>query len=784
MQRRLPTVSNCVELTHELGQNFIEYAMAVNTDRSLPDAKTGLKPVHRRIIYDSFANGHTSAKVHVKCANVVGETMANYHPHGDSSIYGALVRLSQKWVMRYPLIDFHGNNGNIGGDPPAHYRYTECRLAKVSEDGLLEGIKKNVVDFMPNYSESMEEPSTLPSYFPNLLCNPNTGIGVAMACSWLPHNLREIESAIIDVVEGRTPSLPGPDFPTGGIVINKDDLPNILAAGRGTVRIRGQYKFEGNKIVFYEIPYGVTVEALMDEIGVAADEGKLEGVTNVRNESNRKGLRIVVDCAKDANIGRVLDALFRETNLQTSISYNQVALVNKEPKELGLKECIDIYLQHGIECIARETQFDKQKVEARLEIVSGLLKALEDIDNVIALIKKSDSAADAKRNLMEKYNFSEPQAKAIVDMKLGKLANLEKVELQNEFADLTKELEALNALLNSDELKQKELLNRLHAIVQKYGDDRRTELAQVAITPKEKEKVQIEPEDCVVIITGKHLIKRVPTKSFKTQKRNSAGVKNNGDITLFSEKTNTVDTLMIFSSKGKMYRISVNNIPEGTNVSAGVPLTTLVEFEPNEVPMAYTTLSRDTDKKFIFFATKNGIIKKVPLEEYDSLKRTGVVAIKFKDGDELASVTFINQEEMMLVTKKGMTIRFGTAEMPISSRIAQGVKGMNIGDDDYVIAALPIYNSADSLAIVSEDGLGKQVPLKEFTTQNRGGKGIACYKNNIAGAALVNTENNILVLGDKSSIVVSATDLPILGRVSLGNILLKNNAKIISISKI
>lgn len=777
-------MSDCVELTHELGQNFIEYAMAVNTDRSLPDSKTGLKPVHRRIIYDSFANGHTSNKVHVKCANIVGETMANYHPHGDSSIYGALIRLSQKWVMRYPLIDFHGNNGNIGGDPPAHYRYTECRLAKISEDGLLEGIKKNVVDFQPNYSESMEEPATLPSYFPNLLCNPNTGIGVAMACSWLPHNLKEVESAIIDVVEGRVPSIPGPDFPTGGLIINKDDMPSILAAGRGTVRLRGQYKFEGTKIVFYEIPYGVTVEALMDEIGAAADEGKLEGVTNVRNESNRKGLRIVIDCTKDAPMGKILDTLFRETNLQTSISYNQVALVNKEPKELGLKECIDIYLEHGMNCLQREAEFDKQKVESRLEIVTGLLKALEDIDNIIALIKKSDSSADAKKNLIEKYQFSEPQAKAIVEMKLGKLANLEKIELQDEFAELNNELQRLITFLESDSLKQEELLKRLHAIVLKYGDNRRTELAQVAITPKEKEKVQIEPEDCVVIITGKHFIKRIPLKSFKTQKRNTAGVKTNGDITLFSSKTNTIDTLMIFTSKGKMYRVSVNNIPEGTNVSAGVPLATLVELETNEVPMAYTTLSRDTDKKFIFFATKNGIVKKVPLEEYDNMKRTGVVAIKFKDGDELTSVTFINQEEMMLVTKNGMTIRFPTAEMPISSRIAQGVKGMNVAEGDYVIAALPILNSADNLAIVSEDGLGKQVPLKEFTTQNRGGKGIACYKNPIAGAQLVNEENNILVLGDKTSIVVSAKDLPLLGRVSLGNILLKNNTKIISVSKI
>lgn len=776
-------MSDYVELTHELGTNFIEYAMAVNTDRSLPDAKTGLKPVHRRIIYDSFINKHTSDKVHVKCANVVGETMADYHPHGDSSIYGALVRLSQPWVMRYPLIDFHGNQGTIGGDPPAHYRYTECRLAKITEDGLLEGIKKNVVDFMPNYSETTEEPTTLPAYFPNLLCNPNTGIGVAMACSWLPHNLKEVESAILDVIEGRDPSLPGPDFPTGGLIINKNDLPTITAKGRGSVKIRGQYKYEDTKIIFYEIPYGITVESIMDEIGAIAEAGKLEGVREIRNESNRKGLRIVIDCGKDANFSKILDTLFYETSLQTSISYNQVALVNKEPVELNLKDCIKIYIEHGISCIEREVKFDKDKIEARLEIVEGLLKALEDIDNIISLIKKSASSTEARKNLIIKYKFSEEQAKAIVDMKLGRLAGLEKIELQDEYTDLSSKLEQLIALLNNSELKKKELLKRLHNIVIKYGDNRKTQLAQIDIKAKEKEKVQIEPEDCVVIISGKHFVKRVPIKSFKVQKRNAVGVKTNGDITIFSNKTNTIDTLMVFSTKGKMYRLSVNNIPEGTNVSSGVPIASLIEFENNEVPIAYTTLSRDTNKKFIFFATRNGIVKKVPLTEYDNMKRTGIVTIKFKDGDELAAVTFIDQEEMMLITKQGMAIRFATAEMPISSRIAQGVKGMNVNEDDYIIAALPIINKEDKLVIVGEDCLGKQIAINDFNIQNRGGKGVLCHKKPIAGAVFANNDL-LLVSGDKSSLVIKTDELPILNRSSVGNIVLKNNDKIVSISKI
>lgn len=773
-----------VELTQELGQNFINYAMAVNTDRSIPDATTGLKPVHKRILYCALDEGNTSNKKYIKCSNNVGQMLAKWHPHGDSSVYAALIRLSQPWVMRYPLIDFHGNNGNEGGDPPAHYRYTECRLAKISEDGILNGVKKHAVEFEPNFDETREEPKNLPAVFPNLLCNPNGGIGVTLACSWAPHNLTEVGTAIFDYLDGKEPTLPGPDFPTGGIIINKDDIPKIMASGRGSVKIRAKYKIEGTSITFYELPYGLTTEDAITQLNELAEEEKLEGVTEIRDDSDKTAVQVTLECKKDANLSKIITTAFQSTSLQSSFSYNQVALVDKEPRLLNLKQCIEIYVKHNLECIVREHKFVLEKKQERMEIVNGLLKALEDIDNVIAIIKASESPSAARKNLIARYNFSELQAKAIVDMKLSRLTGLEKLELQQEKEALAKEIEQLLKIISSVDTQTDILRERLSVIVKLYGDARRTELAQIAIEKKEKEKVVVEPKDCVIIISQKGLVKRVDSKNFKTQKRNTAGVKTAGDLIAFSQKTNTQDTLMVFSSAGKMYRLLVDSIPEGTNVSAGTPLAALIEFGDNEVPMAYTTLSRDTDKKFIFFATKNGIIKKVPLEEYDSMKRTGVVAIKFKDNDELAAVTFINQEEMMLVTKKGMTIRFASAEMPISSRIAQGVKGMNIADDDYVIAALPIANSADNLAVVSEDGLGKQIPLTEFTVQNRGGKGISCYKNTIAGAALVNDESNILVSGDKTSIAVSSTDLPILGRVSLGNILLKNNTKIIAISKI
>ena len=394
------------DLKKELEQNFIEYAVAVNTDRAIPDAKSGLKPVAKRILYGTFDSGYSYSKPHVKCANIVGNVMADWHPHGDISIYGALVRLAQPWTMRYPLIDFHGSMGNRDGDGPAAYRYTEARLAKLSEDGMLAGIKKENVDFTYNYSETKDEPVTLPALFPNLLCNPNTGIGVAMACNWLPHNLNEVAQAINDYIDGKEPTLPGPDFPTGGVIINKDDIPAIMKTGHGSVKLRGKYNVEGDTIVFYEIPYGVATEDLMKEIGAASDEERIKGIKNIRNESNRKGFRLAIECEKGASILNVVNLLFKETNLQTSVSYNQVALIDKTPTELNLKDCIKIYVEHNVDCITRETQFDINKVQNKLEIANGLLKALEDIDNIIVLIKKSESSAAAKTQLMAVYSFT------------------------------------------------------------------------------------------------------------------------------------------------------------------------------------------------------------------------------------------------------------------------------------------------------------------------------------------------------------------------------------------
>lgn len=771
-----------VELVHELGWNFINYAMAVNSDRSIPDSTTGLKPVHKRILYCALMDGNTSNKKYVKCANNVGSMLANWHPHGDASVYAALVRLSQPWVMRYPLIDFHGNMGNESGDPPAHYRYTECRLEKISEDGILNGVEKHAVEFEPNFDETKQEPKNLPAVFPNLLCNPNSGIGVSLACSWAPHNLREVANAIMDYLDDKEPTLPGPDFPTGGIIINKNDIPNIMETGKGSVKIRAKYKIKDNSIVFYELPYGVITEDIIKELQDLAFEDKLEGAAEIRDESDKVSTKIVIDCKKNANLNKIINIAFQSSSLQSSFSYNQVALVNKEPRLLTLKQCIKIYVEHNVQCIVNEHKFELDKAVNRMEVVSGLLKALEDIDNIIALIKSTKTAKEAKEKLQERYGFSKSQAQAIVDMKLGKLASLEKVEIENELAELEDKIKSLTNFISCRDMQIDTLKERLNTIVKKYGDDRRTELTQVKIEKKAKEQVIIEPKECVVVITNNGNIKRVDSKSFKVSKRNTVGIKANGNLTIFSQKTNTQDVLMVFTSKGKMYRLLVDNIPEGTNASTGTYITSLVSFEENEIPLTYTTLSRDTTKKFLFFATKNGIVKKVPLSEYDNVKRTGTLTIKLKEGDELVVANFIDDEDIILLTKCGMAIKFQTTELPISSRIAQGVKGIKLNDGDSVIDAVPVAENDKYLVIVSKKGLGKKIELSEFLTQARGGKGLICSKEQIAGGMSLNEDRNILINGDISSIVIDTKELPIIGRTSAGNITLKNNREILSIS--
>ena len=767
------------DLIQELGTNFIEYAVAVNTDRAIPDATSGLKPVARRILWSTFESGRLFSKPHVKAARIVGDVMGAYHPHGDSSIYGALVRLSQNWVMRYPLIDWHGNNGNIAGDGAAHMRYTEARLSKLAEDGMLNGLKKKNVDFIPNYSEDAEEPITLPSIFPNLLCNPNTGIGVAMACNWLPHNLGEVAQAIYNYMDGKEPTLPGPDFPTGGVVINSNDIPGIMKTGHGSVKVRGKYKVEGQNIVFYEIPYGTTIEALLTEIGEVCDNKEIEGVADIRDESNKKGLRIVISCQKGYDPDNVAKKLFLKTNLQTSISYNQVALINKTPTELNLKQSIEIYVKHNIECLVKEINFDLDKMKARLHIVEGLLIALEDIDNVIALIKASASSDAAKTKLIEKYKIDEIQAKSILAMRLSSLAKLEKVELEAEKDGLVKDIADLNDLLASDERQMKVIKERLETLVKKYGDARRTELTNVEVKPEEKEIATVVPKDVVVILSQTGEIKRIEKSSFRTQRKGGKGIKSEDDAVLDTIATNTIDTLLVFTDAGKMYRLLVDSVPAGTNASKGVRIGTLINLEPNEKVVAITSLERKNNKKYVVFITKQGLLKKTLLEEYTKTKRsTGIAAINIKDGDGIANIELMDEEDMIIITKKGLSIHFETKEIAAIGRVTAGVKAIKLGEDDEVLVGLPIKDNKQKVAVFAEYGQAKKTEISEFPTQGRGGKGVIVYKTTpstgeVVGAAMINDDDNILLVG-KTSICIAATDVPELGRAAAGNIMIKN----------
>ena len=765
-----------LDVTRELGQNFIEYAAAVNTDRSIPDAKSGLKPVARRILFGMMNTGRYSNKPYVKNARIVGDVMGSLHPHGDSSIYGALVRLSQPWIMRYPLVDFHGNQGSINGDGPAAMRYTEGRLNKLSEMGMLAGLKKNAVEYMPTYDDLDEEPITLPAIFPNLLCNPNSGIGVAMACNWAPHNLREVAAAINQVLNGEEPTLPGPDFPTGGVIINKNDIPKIMATGHGSVKIRGKYEIDKQKIIFTEIPYGTCVEDLIAEIGKVCDDKTIEGINDVKDQTNEKGVKIVITCDKTASPSAIVNKLFAKTNLQTSFSYNQIALVDKIPTELNLKGCIEVYIKHNIECLINELNFDKKAAEDRLHIVLGLLIALEDIDNVIALIKSSKDSANAKENLIKKYGIDDIQAKAILAMRLSTLAKMEKIELEKERDELKATIEDINSILNSEQKKLEIIRKRLSDIVDKFGDARKTELAQIEVPKEEKEIAEVIPEDMVVVMSQNGDIKRIPTKSFKIQKKGGRGTKSEIDTLLDTISTNTVDTLMFFSNKGKMYRCIVDVLPIGTNTTRGTHISNFIKMDKDENIIAISSLHRKSMPKYVIFVTKNGMIKKTLLSEYLTVKKnTGIQAIKLAEDDTIANVNFMDEEDLILVTSGGYAIRFSTKDINSIGRVTAGVRGIKLLEDETVISGIPVHKTTDYLAVITTAGMGKKVALSEFTCQGRGGRGVILSKEPIAGIAMVDNEDALFLVGKPTSIGISVNELPLLSRTALGNMMIKNS---------
>lgn len=785
-----------VNIKDEIEQSLLDYGMSIISDRALPSAEDGLKPVNRRILYDMFDKGYMNNKKFVKCAQPVGDTMGRFHPHGDSSIYGALAWMSQDWNMRYPLISWHGNNGSRDGDEPAAYRYTECKLSKLGEE-MLADIKKNTVDWQNAYTDEEQEPVYLPGKLPNLIVNGTSGIAWAMACSFAPHNLIEVMDAAIYVLQNPDCEvadllnfITGPDFPTGGLLINKDELKTAYLTGKGRARVRGEYTIESNKsgdsIVFTSIPYKVSKEKLTIDLDKLCESGEISGIKAIRDETNRDGVRFVIELEKGVSAEPIIAKIFKKTQLEDTYSFNQVALVDKKPRLLNIKQLIENYLEHQRDVLLRKTRYDIDKVQARLHILEGLLIALEDIDNIITLIKKSASAAAAKTALMEKYNLSEVQAKAILDMKLSKLAKLESVEIQNEKKELLEKFDSLSQILKNP---VPEMINIFTDLKNTYGDARRTTVTQVTITKEEKEIEFVEPEKCVVIMTKDGMIKRIPSKSFRTQKRNGKGVKTQGDIVTATIRTNTIDSLMVFTTKGKMYRILVNDIPVGTNVSVGQSIKSLIAMDTDEEANLIYSIYRDTDAKYLLFTTKNGICKKTALEEYTSTKKkTGIAAINLKDGDSLVSVNLIKDEDIILMTHEGMAIKFNSSEISASGRATSGVKGITLKADDYVVSALPVRHNTDEIAIFSERGLGKKIKMDELILQKRAGKGLIVYKptdvsGKICAGALISDEDSILIVGAASSICISAQDVPLLSRGSLGNQLIKGTS-ITSVSKV
>lgn len=778
----------------EVEQSFLDYSLSVITDRAIPAVEDGMKPVMRRILWEMQEDGITSAKQYVKCATPVGNTMAKYHPHGDSSIYGALVHASQPWTMRYPLIDFHGNNGSRDGDGPAAYRYTECRLSHISEASL-EHIKKDTVDWIPNYSETGKEPVYLTGRFPNLMCNGTTGIAVAMACSFAPHNLNEVMDAAIIALSNPKASdeevlapITGPDFPTGGTVINKDELRGAYRTGKGRVRIRGDYHVETKSgkdtLVFDSIPYKISKETLIADIDALCEEKKIEGITEIRDESNKKGVRFVIELAKGINGDVIANKLYRLTELETTYSINQVALVEKTPKLLTFRQMIDYYNKHQEDVYLRRLNYDANKLADRIHILEGLARAAEDIDNIITQIKRSPSAPAAKL-VLKQMGFTDVQAQAILDMKLAKLAHTEKIAIENELKEKETEHKALVFLIDNSEARCASLIEEYKEFKTKYGDARKTVITQMNISDEEKEIAEIIPENCVVVITEAGNIKRIPAASYRTQKRNGKGIKNQDEVVHEVIKTNTIDNLMVFSSFGKVYKLAVNDIPAGTNATRGTSIETLVSMAAGEKFVTIASVARSAEKsQYVWFITKNGIIKKTSLNEYTGMKRkTGVIATTLKEGDALAKVFIAPDSQIMIFTRNGMALRFDGKTISVSSRTAIGVKAINLNDGDIVADAL--YLSGEkSVMIFAENGMAKRVPVTDFVIQNRAGKGLICHKaGNVVAACPVNDDNMVLVVGNTSTICVAAADVTEGSRSAQGVMTIKGNS-IIGVARI
>lgn len=777
-----------IDFIEEMSQDFLDYCYQTNVERAFP-AIDGLKPGQRACLYEMYRRGYFPNKPHVKSAKVSGGVIAELWPHGDTAIYETFARMSQSFTNNIPLCEFHGSNGNQIIPEAASSRYTEVRLSKAGLE-MFDGIKKKNVPFIMNFDETVEWPEVLPSPLPMLMINGSEGIGTTIAQKWLPYDPVEVSNAYAEYIKtGKMDYTLCPSFPSGGIIINQKDLDTILKTGKGKVVLRAKAEINKNTIIVKEICYQTCVRDLMEDFKKMYEENELPGVADILNDSGRNGINIKIVCEKNADPHKVLQILYKKTNLQKSYSANQNLLIDKIPQLVNTEKYFQLLYKHNDKCLVREYNFDKEKAEIRKEECEGLLIAIAHIDEIIELVRNSNDKIEAKNGLMFRWNFTSRQADCVLKMTIGQLTKLDGIKIKDELNELNEAIENLVDLLGNVEKRKNVLVENISKLVKKYNGSRKTELTHIEIKPEEKEIAFVEPEKCVVVMTEGGLVKRIPSSSFRTQRRNGKGIKTENDVVSAVIRTNTIDSLMVFTDKGKMYRILVDNIPVGTNATKGQPLQSLIEMEANEKPTLIYSIYRDTDANYVLFVTKNGIVKKTSLDEYiKTKKKTGLAAITIKEGDKLASVNLIKDEDIILVTKLGMMIRFSSAEVTTSSRATVGMKGISLAEGDKVVSALPIRHEEDQIAIISEKGLGKKFAVKEAIKQKRAGKGLICYKpneisGNVVGASLVSDEDSILLVGIPNSICISAKDIPLQSRVALGNQLIKSG-KITSITKV
>ena len=791
-----------VDLKKTMEESYIDYAMSVIASRALPDVRDGLKPVQRRVLFSMIELNNGPDKPHRKCARIVGDTMGKYHPHGDSSIYGALVNMAQDWSTRYPLVDGHGNFGSVDGDGAAAMRYTEARLSKISME-MLADINKNTVDFAPNFDETEKEPTVLPARYPNLLVNGTSGIAVGMATNIPPHNLKEIIAAVVKIIdniveENRDTEIEeilkivkGPDFPTGATILGTRGIEEAYRTGRGKIRVRAVSNIETlpngkSQIIVTELPYLVNKARLIEKIADLVKEKKIDGITALNDHSSREGMRICIELRRDVNANVLLNKLYKHTQLQDTFGVIMLALVNNQPKVMNLMEILKHYLAHQEEVVTRRTQYDLNKARERAHILEGLLKALDNIDEVIRIIRGSENTQVAKARLMERFELSDAQAQAIVDMRLRTLTGLEREKLEAEYKELMARIRRLEAILADRNLLLRVIREEILAISEKYGDERKTAIGfdEFDISMED----MIPNENTVITMTKLGYIKRMTVDNFRSQNRGGKGIK--GMQTIEDDyidellMTTTHHYLMFFTNMGKVYRLKAYEIPEAGRTARGTAIINLLQLQAGEKITAVLSLKDYSQGQYLFMATKSGIVKKTPIQDYANVRKTGLAAISLKDDDELIEVKFTdNKKDIILVTKYGQCIRFKDTDVRSTGRVSMGVRGINHSDGDEIIG-MQLCSQGDYLLIVSEKGMGKRTSMSEFSVQNRGGKGVKCYKitektGNVVGVKAVNDDNEVMMLTTEGIIIrIACSDISILGRITSGVKLMNLDEKV------